>query len=108
MSNNSVRSHMRSNNSLRVVSNDSLKWSDLVSSDSLKWSYLVNLAPALVVVGADHSPLVQQHLGAGLVGVVGHAVVQRRQPAPVFEVWRRPQVQECLHGKSGQGHRSQQ
>ena len=70
----------------------------LVSSNSMK-SYLVNLAPALVVVGADHGPLVQQHLGAGLVGVVGHAVVERRQPSPVLEVRGCSQVQQRLHGQ---------
>ena len=48
---------------------------------------LVDFLPALEVLGADESVVVEESLGDHRVGRVDHRVVNRRQALPVSVVW---------------------
>lgn len=49
--------------------------------------YLVNFMPAVLVLAADDSMVVQQELAAARVSSHDHAVIQRSQTTAVLVVW---------------------
>lgn len=57
--------------------------------------YLVHLLPALRVLDAQRSMVMQQTLADLRIGLLGHGQIERRQATGVLVVGRGAQLQKC-------------
>lgn len=61
---------------------------------------LMCLVPAVLVPDAQFGVMVEQCFAAGCVTSCQHSVIERRQPSPVFIVWRGTKRQQDLQDKT--------